>query len=572
MFDSNALHRKVDETVGRILLRRLEEEPNGEACRLVSRDGEVVSVSMRSLIERAMAYASAYGPASPDRKIIGVCLYSGLDLHAAFLGAIWAGHIPTMLAPPSPRMEPGKYIDSFCRMLRHVRPSYLVVDTTATERFDRLALRDFPEATLIDPANVPAADGVDPWAGKADEVALLQHSSGTTGLQKGVALTHQAIIKHNFVYAERLSPAGDDRIVSWLPLYHDMGLIACFMLPLLLRIPFVEISPFDWVLRPASLLEQIHRQRGTLCWLPDFAFRFMAESVRLNELPPDLNLTSIRAWVNCSEPVYHSAHVAFYNRFREYGVNWQQFTASYAMAENVFAVTQSLPGDYRVLRVNRRVFSEAHRIELDDSDGSLEFVSNGRPVAGTEVSVIDKDGKPMAENAVGEIAIRGDCRFAGYFRRDDLTKQSLIGEGWFQTGDLGFVHDGEIYVTGRKKDLIIIQGRNFYPADIETIVSEIDGVVPGRAVAFGVPNENTGTELLIVIAETIDHRSEQARHLALRIRNVVAQELDCIPADVRVVPTRWLIKSTSGKLARADNRNKYLENFVKEDRVTPAYV
>jgi acyl-CoA synthetase (AMP-forming)/AMP-acid ligase II len=409
------------------------------------------------------------------------------------------------------------------------------------------------------------------WEGGAEEVALLQHSSGTTGLQKGVALSHRAVLRHNRAYAERIGLTRDDVIVSWLPLYHDMGFVACFLLPLLARVPFVELSPFDWVLRPASLFEQIHKHRATLCWMPNFAFQFMADSVRPSQLS-GLTLDSVRAWVNCSEPVQHPAHAAFLERFAGNGACERQLTASYAMAENVFAVTQSRAGEYKVLRVNRRLFTGGHRVETDESDAALAFVSNGAPVEGTEVAVIDENGRAMPEGNVGELAIRGEYLFSGYFRREDLTGESLTGEGWYKTGDLGFVREREVYVTGRKKDLIIVQGRNFYPADVERVVASVEGVTPGRVVVFGMPDEKTGTEGLIVLAESEEFDGGQARRLSLRIRNAVAQELDCTPQDVRLVPPRWLVKSTAGKLARADNRSKYLKNFVKVSGTSPAYV
>ena len=560
------------QTLVSILARRMEEEPEAEVCRLVSSDGTALPVTTRALMERAMAFAEAYGPATSSPKIVGVCLYHGIDLHAAFLGALWSGHIPTMLAPPSPRMEAAKYTNSFRRMLEHIRPSFVVLDGSAAEKLDGLSLTPFSETKLIDPETVPATGSIDPWQGNADDVAVLQHSSGTTGLQKGVALSHRAIINHNRAYAEHLTLTNEDRIVSWLPLYHDMGFIACFLLPLLERLPFVELSPFDWVLRPVALLEQIHRSQATLCWMPNFGFQFLADSVRPSQLPADLDLSSIRAWVNCSEPVHHSAHAAFYDRFHAYGVTWNQFTASYAMAENVFAISQSLPGAYRTLAVNRRLFAERHRIEVDETEKALVLVSNGKAVPGTEVAVLDEHDQPLPDNYVGELAVRGDYRFSGYFRRDDLTESSLTNDGWYRTGDLGFVRDGEIFVTGRKKDLIIIQGRNFYPADIEKTVAEIEGVTPGRLVCFGLPLESTGTEGLVVLAESIDYAGEQSKQLALRIRNTVAQELDCTPFDVRIVPPRWLVKSTAGKLARNDNRKKYLEHFMKEDQSSPAYV
>lgn len=550
----------------------MEEEPEAEASRLVHRDGTVSSVTVHALLERAMAYAQVYGPATSERKIIGVCLYHSLDLHAAFLGALWAGHIPTMLAPPSPRMETAKYSQSFCRMVEHIRPSFVVLDHAASEKLDGLSLAEFPESKVIDPMTVPAAGFVAPFAGQADAIAVLQHSSGTTGLQKGVALSHRAIINHNRRYAERLKLSKADKIISWLPLYHDMGFVACFLLPLLERIPFIELSPFDWVLRPVSLLEQIHQNRATLCWMPNFGFQFLADSVRPGQLPDDLDLSSMRAWVNCSEPVHDAAHRAFFERLNRYGVSWKQFTASYAMAENVFAVSQSLPGEYGVLKVNRAEFVQTGRIVLDEAKDAIELVSNGRPLAGSEVAVLDDVGQPLPENHVGELAIRGDYRFSGYFRRADLTRHAMTDDGWYRTGDLGFVRAGEIYVTGRQKDLIIIQGRNFYPADIERSVAEVEGVTAGRVVVFGLPIEKTGTEGLVVLAESIDYAGEQNKHLALRIRNRVAQELDCTPFDVRIVPPRWLVKSTAGKLARNDNRKKYLENFMKEDQISPAYV
>lgn len=561
------------QTLGRVLLRRLEEEPDAVACWLVGSDGESASVTVRELMGRAYAFASRYGSAEEGRKLVAVCLYHGPDLHAAFVGALLAGHIPTMIAPPSPRMEASKYTDSFCRMLSHIRPSCVVADGAALAKLDALALKDFPDSELIDAASVRDSgfEALETWEGDAGEVALLQHSSGTTGLQKGVALSHRAVLRHNRAYAERIALTRDDVIISWLPLYHDMGFVACFLLPLLARVPFVELSPFDWVLRPASLFEQIHARRATLCWMPNFAFQFMADTVRPSQVE-GLSLRSIRAWVNCSEPVQHSAHAAFVERFAEQGVSEKQLTASYAMAENVFAVTQTRAGEYKVLGVNRRLFREEHRVETDESEGALAFVSNGTTVEGTEVSVIDERGRAMPEGGVGELAIRGEYLFSGYFRREDLTREALTVEGWYKTGDLGFVRDAEVYVTGRKKDLIIVQGRNFYPDDVERVVAGVEGVTPGRVVVFGMPNEKTGTEGLLVLAESEESEGEHARRLALRIRNAVAQELDCTPQDVRVVPPRWLVKSTAGKLARADNRSKYLKNFVKVSGTSPTYV
>ncbi len=551
-----------NKTLGTILLDRLAAEPEAEACRLVSEDGSFESVSVGRLMRKAMAYAEHFGVASERRKIIGVSLYHGLDLHAAFIGGLLSGHIPTMLAPPSPRMEPGKYTDSLVQMLGHIRPDHLVLDAGVFGKLDKLALHSVSGSDIVDSTTIPESGNIAHFATDPDAVALIQHSSGTTGLQKGISLSHRAVLDHNSIYSKRLSIQRKDIIVSWLPLYHDMGFIACFLLPLLEGVLFVEISPFDWVRKPVLLLEQIHKHKGTLCWLPNFAYAFLAESVRPRQIPEGLDLSGIRAWINCSEPVYHSSHVAFLERFGRYGVNQPQFTASYAMAENVFAVTQSLPGEYRTLSVNRETFTDTHRAEPDDSPSSFTFVSNGPPLEHTELTVADEAGRFLRNGRVGELLVRGAHRFAEYFGRDDLTRAALDGNGWYHTGDLGFLFDGELFVTGRKKDLIIIQGRNFYPADIEEVVGRIDGIAAGRVVAFGLADEASGTERLIILAEPENDAVAEERRLALKVRNHVAQELDCTPSDVRIVPCRWLIKSTSGKLARTDNRRKYVEHFA----------
>ncbi len=542
------------------LATQLEERASEEWCRLLATDGTATSITVRQLLERAMAFAASYGPTNSERKLIAVCLYHGLDLHAAFLGALWAGHLPTMIAPPSPRMEPAKYAASFADMLGHVKPAIVVSDAATIAKLETLSLASFPASRVLDRETVESAGWVAPHIGRASDLALLQHSSGTTGLQKGVALSHAAILDHNRVYRERLELRPTDVACSWLPLYHDMGLIACFLLPLLERIKLVELSPFDWVSRPVSLLEAITQHRGTLCWLPNFAYQFLADSVKSTD---GLDLSTIRAFVNSSEPVLDASHRAFVERFRAFGAREDQLTASYAMAENTYAVTQSRPGGYRTMSIDRRTFSDHHRAVATDVD-PLVVVSNGAPLEGTDVAVLDEAGAHVPDGTVGELALRGSARFDGYFGRDDLTRAAMTEDGFYRTGDLGFVDTGEVFVTGRKKDLIIIQGRNFYPTDIERIVGETDGVVAGRVVAFGLRDEHKGTEGLVVLAEASDDAIEAHRKLVLAIRKRIAQSLDCTPSDVRVVPSRWLVKSTSGKLARSDNRAKYLATFASK--------
>jgi acyl-CoA synthetase (AMP-forming)/AMP-acid ligase II len=239
------------------------------------------------------------------------------------------------------------------------------------------------------------------------------------------------------------------------------------------------------------------------------------------------------------------------------------------MAENVFAVTQSEIGQAASSEiVERRKFIESHRAipinaPLGAEDEQLEYVSCGRSIGGTQFKVIGEDGVRCPERHVGEICVHGNSLFSGYFRRDDLTEQAFTPDGWYKTGDLGYEANDELYITGRKKDLIIVQGRNFYPHDIEAAAAEAPNIIPGRIVAFGVEDESLGTESIVVLAETDPFPPPDTAALALEIRKRVAQVLDCTLKDVRFVEPRWLVKSTSGKNAREDNKQKYYSQILQ---------
>jgi acyl-CoA synthetase (AMP-forming)/AMP-acid ligase II len=227
------------------------------------------------------------------------------------------------------------------------------------------------------------------------------------------------------------------------------------------------------------------------------------------------------------------------------------------MAENVYAVTQSPLGEApRRDAISRRVFEAEHRAAESGGDDLMELVSNGPAIDGVRVKITDDDGAELPERHAGSILITGSSVFAGYFERDDLTEAAFEGE-WYNTGDLGYLADGELYVTGRKKDLIIIQGRNFYPTDIEAAVGELEGVSDGRVAAFGETDEASGTEALVVLAESTLEDAALRTRLKLSIRKTVAQTFDCTVGQIHVLEPRWLVKSTAGKVARADNRVKY---------------
>ncbi|RPI96926.1 MAG: fatty acyl-AMP ligase [Chloroflexi bacterium] len=407
------------------------------------------------------------------------------------------------------------------------------------------------------------ADYLDRAPSRPGDTAFLQHSSGSTGLQKGVMLAHGAVLNQVAAYSESIRLSPDDVIVSWLPLYHDMGLIAGFIMPVIQGVHLVLMSPFHWVREPFMLLQAIHQHRGTLCWLPNFAYNFLATRIRPSALD-GLDLSSLRAVINCSEPVRHDSHLTFAAKFTPYGLNPDTLHTCYAMAENTFAVTQSAIDHPPVVdMIDRRLIMEQRIAQpagnLDAS--TVAMVSCGQPIPNTEIRIVDAERRDLPERRVGEIALRSNCMLSGYYHRADATDQAMQ-DGWHFTGDLGYIADGELYITGRAKDLIIVGGKNIYPQDIENILNDVPGVHPGRTVAFGVLNEQLGTEDIAVICEVETEDEDEHAQITREIRSRIAQTTDVMAHYVHLVGPMWLLKTSSGKIARNANREKFLKEVL----------
>lgn len=501
--------------------------------------------------------------------VVILILPHGVELAAAFFGAILHGAIPSIMPFLTEKLSPEHYRASLEALFAITSPAAVL---TYPEFLDqaRLASSGAPSIRAVLTLDSGTAPEPPEWSrlpglhGQPGETVLLQHSSGTTGLQKGVALSHQAVFNQIESYGGVLRLQPDDVIVSWLPLYHDMGLIAGFLMPVLTGTRLVLMSPFDWVRGPHRLMQAVTRYRATLCWLPNFAYNFCAQKIRSRDLE-GVDLSSLRAVINCSEPMYWQSHQMFLERFEPYGLRPTALGTCYAMAENVFAVTQGGIDhpvtidliDEEELRKNQYA---APANATNDERRCLHMLSAGRPIEGTAVCVLTPDGREQPPRQIGEIAIQSNCLLNGYYHRPDLTAQAFR-DGWYLTGDLGYMVDGELYVTGRKKDLIIVGGKNIYPQDIERLAGQVDGVHPGRVVAFGIFDEAAGTEEVVVIAELDDFsaRSDaEIETIAAHIRREVTKGSDIALRLVHIVGRSWLLKTSSGKIARGANREKYL--------------
>ena len=545
-----------------------EHMPESTAVILIDAQGET-RVSYRAFFTQAARYAHALETSGvrPQDLIVSV-LQHGESVLYSFWGAMLLGAIPSIFPFLTEKLDHDRYFDSVRQLIAHEEVR-AVITYEALEKPLRDQLSGLPSLTaILNEATLPLGGEPSVYLERslpdADTIAFLQHSSGTTGLQKGVMLSHRAVVNQIASYSHALQLQSNDVIVSWLPLYHDMGLIAAFVLPILQGIPLVLMSPFYWVREPQHLLKAITHHRGTLCWLPNFAYNFMATRIRDQALD-GIDLSSLRGVINCSEPVYAESQRGFATRFAPYQLREEALMTCYAMAENTFAVTQSAVGAApRVDRVDRaRLMNErwAMPVPAESDLPSLEFVSCGVAIPNCTLRIVDKQNHPLPERQVGEIALRSDSMLSGYYHRDDLTASALI-DGWYLTGDMGYLADDELYITGRQKDLIIVGGKNVYPQDIENLLNTLPDIHPGRVVAFGVVNANLGTEDIAVVVE-VDRAAlmdddEERTALTRTIRSVIAQNTDVTARYVEIVPAQWLIKTSSGKIARAANREKFL--------------
>ncbi|OGQ00295.1 MAG: hypothetical protein A2Z40_03560 [Deltaproteobacteria bacterium RBG_19FT_COMBO_60_16] len=548
-----------------------ETRPDAEAVIHWKAEGKPDRWTWGRIVKAAVSFATNLRKSGVRRgDVCALVIRHHKDFYPLYMAIGLTGAIPSVLAYPNPRIHPEKFRQGLEGMARNSGLDWILTEKNLEETVRPLVLKEASTVRgILFPLEWPWEA---PTSGAGQEMlsllrretshrdpCLLQHSSGTTGLQKAVALSHKAVLEHVSLYGRSIGIGTEDRVVSWLPLYHDMGLIAALELPLAYGIPTVQIDPFEWVQAPVLLLEAISRERGTLSWLPNFTYNLMADRIREEDLD-GIRLDTVRMLINCSEPVRNESHEKFFRKYARYGLRAEALAGCYAMAETTFAATQTEPGRAaRVLLADREALTRGNfAAHVPGSARSAKAcVSSGAPISGCSLKVVDEGGEELPDGRVGEIAIRSVSMFDGYRNQPDKTAEVLKGD-WYFSGDYGFRHEGEYYIIGRKKDLIIVAGHNIAPEDVEDAVNEVKGVIPGRAVAFGVDDPDTGTEKVCVVAET--EEADEGRLKA--IRRAIGEagiRINVTIAGVYLVPPRWLVKSSSGKLSRKLNRQRVLE-------------
>jgi 1-acyl-sn-glycerol-3-phosphate acyltransferase len=556
-------------TLGEALRWHAERSPERVNVFLREDDGTRHEISYGALWRRAGAIAAGLVARrlEPGERV-ALMLRTERAFFEAFFGVLLAGGIPVPIYPPFRPDQIEDYARRQIGILRNAEARWLVTFSAAVRVAALLRPRVESLKEVVTTEALGREGGALPGVHRVgSDPALIQYTSGSTGEPKGVLLTHANLLANITAIGKAIALRPDDVGVSWLPLYHDMGLIGTWLTALYFGVPVAILSPLAFLARPARWLWTLHAHGGTVSPAPNFAFELCARRIDDRELE-GLDLSRWRLAFNGSEPVSPDTIERFTRRFAPYGFRPEAMCPVYGLAETSVALTVPPLGRRpRVDRVVRERFqARREALPAPPADANpLRFVACGRPLAGHEVRVVDRARVALPERIEGRIEFRGPSVTAGYFRRPEATR-AVMHDGWMDSGDLGYLADGELFVTGRQKDMIIKAGRNLYPPEVEEVVGDIPDIRKGCVAAFGVPDPEAGTERLVVVAETRVESAARREALRAAVVERVVATLGVPPDLVMIAPPRSVLKTSSGKIRRSATRDAYLAGTLARGR------
>lgn len=555
-------HAPVPETVATLVeamhwLRRMQ--PDREQIRYLS-GGAQTSLTHRALwtaAEQIAANLQAYG--FEPGETASIMLPTGPRYFEVFLGVLLAGGIPVPIYPPTRAAQLAEHVRRHAGILANARAGVLIADrqTHLAAQMLRAHARDIRLLLSPDQLARPGA-AYEAVSIAPDDIAFIQYTSGSTGDPKGVVLTHRNLLANLRAMGALVQPREDDVFVSWLPLYHDMGLIGAWFGSMLHAMPLVVMSPLAFLSRPARWLQAMHAHRGTISAAPNFAYELCVRRIDDAELQ-GVDLSRWRLAFNGAEAVMPHTLQRFADRFARFGLRRAALTPVYGLAESSVGLAfPPLERGPQIDRIDRDTFARERRaVPAAQGDvHALEFVSCGRVLPGHALRIVAESGASLPERMEGRIEFQGPSATSGYFRNSRASRQ-LIKADWLDTGDRGYLAGAELFVTGREKDIVIRAGRNLYPHEIEEAVGEVAGVRKGCVAVFGRHDPVSATERLVVVAET--RLTEPAARAALQAA-IARAVVDVIgePADAIVLATpHTVLKTSSGKVRRAATRDAF---------------
>ena len=497
---------------------------------------------------------------------VALMLPTGTDFFCTFFGVLYARAIPVPIYPPMQRSQIEQYARQQAGILRNAGARMLVTVPEGL-KLGTLLQGFVPTLSCIESTttlSVKCQENLLLHRGQGSETALIQYTSGSTGDPKGVILSHANLLANIRAIGRAADLSSADVIVSWLPLYHDMGLIAAWLGSLYFGSPFYAMSPLSFLARPSSWLWAIHRYRGTISGGPNFAFELCLNKISDADLK-NLDLSSLRYLINGAEPVNIDTLQRFTERFSRYGLHREAMAPVYGLAENAVALTLPPPGRPpiidRIRRSGLRKNGIAEPADPKDPD-AIELVACGHPIPDHELRIVDDLGRELGERQEGRLEFRGPSATSGYFQNDAKTRE-LFHDGWLDTGDRAYTAGGDLFITGRIKDIIIRAGQHIAPHEIEEAVGAIPGLRKNGIAAFGITDSTSGTERVVVLAETDEVEPPNPAMLKARAQQVATYIVGGPPDEVVLVRPGTVPKTASGKIRRTSARDLYLEKKLE---------
>lgn len=547
-------------TLHGVLEWRVRQSPDRAHILLSDGYRETETLSYGALSEAAGRLAAglrSWGLEPGER--VGIMLPTGREFFEAFFGVILAGGVPAPMYPPIRLSQLEEHLRRQAGILRNSEAALLFVPPEGKTLTGLLGGQIDSLRGVSTVADMRAAEASTPAPERLpDDLAMLQYTSGSTGDPKGVMLTHANLLANIRAMGRAIDATSNDVFVSWLPLYHDLGLIGAWLGSLYYGVPAVIMSPLHFIVRPESWLWAIHRNSATLTAAPNFAFELCVDKID-DQAIEGLDLSSLRMVANGAEPVSVETIRRFTERFEPYGFRPEAMTPVYGLAESSVGLAFSSVDQKPIVeRIDRKALSQTGMAVPAGPDDAhpMQVVSSGVPLPGHEVRIVDALGREAAGRQEGVLEFKGPSSTSGYFR-DPQRTESLVRDDWLTSGDLAYIANGNIFLTGRVKDLIIKGGRNIYPQEIENGVGALAGIRKGCVVAFASSDAKTGTERLVVVAETRETDPAARNDLQDAVARTVSDILG-MPADEIIIAKPHAVpKTSSGKIRRSTARDLY---------------
>jgi len=540
------------------IFARAAADPERLSLVLISPAGNDEVLRSRDVIERSTAHGAALAQLGIESgDVVLLALEQRADLLTSFLGAMLIGAIPCIFPSPTLDFDPTAYAERLRNATSKIEPKAVIVESysmgSTPPRGYRIIEMDEIESAASAAGDAPRA---------VSEVAFLQLTSGSTGRQRAVPMKHAAVLASLAALGRAWQIAATDTYVSWSPLHHAMGL-GLVIRPLVFGASAVLIPRLHWLAHPVALMRAIDRYRGTIVTMPNFALNYCVQRIADRDMER-LDLSSWRILCAGGEQNRGETLARFAERFARWGFRRAALATGYGLTEGGVVTRTTIGREPRVDRVNRRALQGRRLALQDEGEDAATIVSCGPLVAGVELQIRSETGTALPDRNVGEVVVRSDRIFAGYHGDAEGATESLR-DGWLHTGDLGYMAAGELFICGRLKNIIIVGGANVSAEDVEAIAASVERLVAGRVLAFGAPTADGQSERVVLVCEFESAIETDRREVELELRRRVKRELDVTLSEVRFVPSGWIAKTSSGKLARSENRSKWdAERIIPE--------